>query len=149
MKYTISLFAIFTMGVFSCTSTPQKKAPADTGIATQTACYSYINNKDSITMNIDVSDNTVMGELEYRFYEKDSNSGTIQGIIKGDTLFADYSFISEGTGSVREVAFLKKGSNWVEGFGDIEENNGKMVFKDKASLQFNGNIILTEIPCTE
>lgn len=148
MKYTILLFLIFPMGIFSCTGTPREKAPADTGIAMQTACYRYINNKDSVAMNISINDNTVTGELEYYFYEKDSNSGTVRGTIKGDTLFADYSFISEGTGSVREVAFLKKGSNWVEGFGDMKENNGKMIFTDKSTLQFNGNIVLTEVRCT-
>ena len=150
MKYTIPLLTIFTMSIFSCTNTSQKKAPGNTGIATKTAyCYSYVNNKDSVTMNIDINDNTVTGELEYRLYEKDSNTGTIQGIIKGDTLFAEYSFISEGISSVREVAFLKKGNNWVEGFGDVEENNGKMIFKDISALQFNSNIVLAEVPCKE
>ena len=150
MKYTIPLLTIFTMSLFSCTNTSQKKTPGNTGIATKTAyCYSYVNNKDSVTMNIDINDNTVTGELEYRLYEKDSNTGTIQGIIKGDTLFAEYSFISEGISSVREVAFLKKGNNWVEGFGDVEENNGKMIFKDISALQFNSNIVLAEVPCKE
>ena len=94
MKYTIPLLTIFTMSIFSCTNTSQKKAPGNTGIATKTAyCYSYVNNKDSVTMNIDINDNTATGELEYRLYEKDSNTGTIQGIIKVDTLFAEYSFI--------------------------------------------------------
>ena len=150
MKYTIPLLTIFTMSIFSCTNTSQKKAPGNTGIATKPAyCYSYVNNKDSVTMNIDINDNTATGELEYRLYEKDSNTGTIQGIIKGDTLFAEYSFISEGISSVREVAFLKKGNNWVEGFGDVEENNGKMIFKDISALQFNSNIVLAEVPCKE
>lgn len=150
MKYTIPLLAFFSMSAFSCTNGPQKKMPADTSVGGQTAyCYSYINNKDSVTMNMDIRDNIVTGELEYRLFEKDSNSGTIQGVLKGDTLFADYSFISEGTGSVREVAFLRTNGNWVEGFGDMKENNGKMIFTDKSTLQFNGNIVLTEVHCTD
>ena len=150
MKYTIPLLSICAMITFSCTDMSQKKGPGDSGTATKTTyCYSYTGNKDSITMNIDINDNTVMVELEYHLYEKDSNTGTIQGIIKGDTLFAEYSFISEGTSSVRDVAFLKKENNWVEGFGDVEENNGRVIFKDITSLQFNSNIVLTEVPCKE
>lgn len=150
MNYTIPLLAIFSMSAFSCTHAPHKKKHADTGIPGQTAyCYSYINNKDSITMNMNIRDNVVTGRLEYRLFEKDSNSGTIKGVIRGDTLFADYSFISEGTGSVREVAFLRTNDKWVEGFGDMKENNGKMIFTGKSSLQFNGNIVLTEVPCLD
>ena len=150
MKYTISLLTIFAWSIFSCTNTSEKKVPDNTSIATKTAyCYSYVNNKDSVAMNIDINDNTVTGELEYSLYEKDSNTGTIQGIIKGDTLLAEYSFISEGVSSVREVAFLKKENKWVEGFGNMEEKNGSMIFKDRSSLQFNSNIVLTEVPCKE
>ncbi len=100
-------------------------------------------------MNMNIRDNVVTGRLEYRLFEKDSNSGTIKGVIRGDTLFADYSFISEAKGSVREVAFLRTNDKWVEGFGDMKENNGKMIFTGKSSLQFNGNIVLTEVPCLD
>jgi hypothetical protein len=150
VKYTIPLLTIFAMSIFSCTNTSQKEVPGNTVIANTTAhCYSYTGNTDSVTMSIHINDNTVTGELEYHLYEKDSNTGTIQGMIKGDTLYAEYRFISEGVSSVREVAFLKKEDKWVEGFGSMEENNGSMVFKDRSSLQFNSTIVLTELPCKE
>lgn len=123
----------------------QKETPVNNQSA---YCYTSIKNKDSILLHIEINNDVVQGDLVYNFYEKDRNSGTITGQMKGDTIFADYSFISEGTGSVREVAFLKKGKNLVEGFGDAEERNGKMVFKSRQSLKFDENMaLLKEVPC--
>ena len=150
MKYTIQLLTIFAISIFSCTDTPQEKEPGDTRTANQTVrCFSYTSNKDSITMNIYINNNAVTGELVYDIHEKDRNTGTIRGTINGDTLLAQYTFMSEGTSSVRDVAFLKKRNQWVEGFGEMEESNGRMSFKDIDSLQFNSNIVLTEVPCKE
>jgi hypothetical protein len=41
--------------------------------------------------------------------------------MKGNTLFAEYKFLSEGTECIREVVFLKKENDFVEGYGDSEE----------------------------
>ena len=89
----------------------------------------------------------ITGNLIYKFFEKDQNKGTLQGIIKGDTLTANYEFISEGIKSVREIAFLKKGNNFVEGHGDMAEKNGKLIFKNSRILNFNSNIILKPVQC--
>ncbi len=78
--------------------------------------------------------NLVTGELVYDYFEKDKNTGTIKGEMKGDTLFAEYIFMSEGINSVREVAFLQKGDDLIEGYGDVEEQTAKIVFKNKAAL---------------
>jgi hypothetical protein len=65
----------------------------------------------------------------------------------GDTLIADYTFASEGTVSVREVAFLKKDHVLIEGFGDIEEKAGKSIFKNIATLRFDDKLALRETEC--
>lgn len=64
--------------------------------------------KDSIFLQLHIDNNIVNGDLEYKRFEKDRNKGTIKGMFRGDTLFADYTFMSEGVMSVREVMFLKK-----------------------------------------
>jgi hypothetical protein len=46
-------------------------------------------------MKID-KDLSVVGNLCYRFFEKDKNDGTVIGKLQGDTLIADYTFMSEG-----------------------------------------------------
>jgi hypothetical protein len=112
-------------------------------------CYSGSIKKDTILMNLTIKGNEVTnGKLSYKFYEKDKNQGTLVGELKGDTLIADYTFMSEGTSSVREVAFLKKGDSYIEGFGDVvDDNKGKVTFKDKKQLKFDGNVVLSKVDC--
>ncbi|HEV8080227.1 MAG TPA: hypothetical protein VGP43_05920 [Chitinophagaceae bacterium] len=55
--------------------------------------------------------------------------------------------MSEGTESIREVVFLKIGNDFVEGYGDAEVKNGKMIFKNTSGLNFNNNLILKNVPC--
>ena len=77
-------------------------------------------------MKVEVFENVVTGTLSYKFYQKDSNKGEFEGTLKGDTLLADYTFMSEGTQSVRQVVFLIKGETAIEGYGDIEEKDSKL-----------------------
>jgi hypothetical protein len=111
------------------------------------ACFSYQVKNDSASMQITVSDNVVSGTLDYKLFEKDKNQGKIEGKISGDTLFANYTFVSEGTQSTREVAFLKKGNDWLEGFGPVEEKQGVMSFKDRSKLRFENGLLFKAVDC--
>jgi hypothetical protein len=111
-------------------------------------CYLGILKKDTVSMSLNIKGNQISsGKLSYKFFEKDKNEGTLIGEMKGDTLFADYTFMSEGVTSVRQVAFLKNGTIYTEGYGDIEENNGKVFFKNTKQLKFNGKIVLSKVDC--
>jgi hypothetical protein len=111
-------------------------------------CYMGIIKNDTITMRLSIKGTQIAeGKLIYKFFEKDKNEGTFNGKISGDTLFADYTFSSEGKQSVREVAFLKKGNIYIEGYGDVEEKAGKMVFKDRKKLFFDSKTVLAKSVC--
>ncbi|WP_221390733.1 lipocalin family protein [Dyadobacter sp. NIV53] len=112
------------------------------------ACYAYMGKKDTAFMHINIADSIVTGNLKYAIFEKDSNDGTLQGKLKNDTLLANYTFVSEGVESVREVVFLKKGDDWLEGFGEVEEKAGSVIFKDKTKLKFRNGMLfkMTECP---
>lgn len=111
------------------------------------ACYSYIHDKDTVLLKTIDINGAVTGTLVYNFYEKDKNKGTIQGQMTGDLLIADYTFFSEGTQSVRQVAFKKSGTGFTEGYGEQEDKNGKLVFKNTGTLSFNHSILLTQANC--
>lgn len=113
----------------------------------QNACYQSFYKRDTVTLHLEVNNNRVTGNLVYHLFEKDKNSGIIDGQMKGDTLLAEYSFMSEGVNAVREVAFLKKGSDLVEGYGDMVEKNGKLLFKNTASINFENKIVLVKEDC--
>lgn len=150
MKTNTILFTLSIVMIASCNNNVNTKEETKetTTITNQTVtCYEYAKDSSKVSLNIVLANDVVTGDLLFDYYEKDKNSGTIEGKMKGDTLFADYSFMSEGIHSVREIVFLRNGNDWVEGYGEVEELNGKFVFKTNATLTFNSNIVLQKIPC--
>lgn len=110
-------------------------------------CYKYVKGKDTITASLIIDAQKVSGNLVYNLYEKDTNTGTILGTIKGDTLLADYTFQSEGQESIRQVIFLRKGKILTEGYGESKQEGNKFVFLNPKAIQFTSNTVLKEVSC--
>ena len=110
-------------------------------------CYQYANQGDTVALKLVHIGDMYTGSLVYLFKEKDRNAGTFQATLRGDILVADYTFTSEGTKSIRQVAFKKVGNTYVEGYGESVDENGVMKFKDITSLNFGSSIVLKEEPC--
>ena len=148
MNLKSAFLAAITCIVFSCNNQQQQSAtnekPDENNLLN---CYRYINNNDTINLKTVNVKGFITGTLVYNLYEKDENKGTIQGSMKGNVLIADYTFFSEGMKSVRQVAFKKIGSNFIEGYGDVEDKNGKMIFKNPDSLTFSQSVILKAFDC--
>jgi len=120
-------------------------APAETPDAPPTPsgdCYAWVSGNDSILMQIVIENNSAVGQLHYRFFEKDKSGGSLFGQMRGDTILGDYKFMAEGTESEREVAFLRQGDQMIEGYGESIEKDGRMVFKDVSTLKFEGQPML-------
>ncbi len=98
---------------------------------------------------MEVFPNVATGRLSYKFHEKDNNTGDLEGQLHGDTLLADYKFMSEGIQSTRQVIFLIKDNTAIEGYGNLEERSGKMVFKNQEEIIFGKGLILKKVPCGE
>lgn len=101
-------------------------------------CYQYATATDTIILKVIHVGNAITGTLVYSLKEKDKNKGTIQGNMMGDILLADYTFMSEGIQSTRQVAFKKEANSFAEGYGD---------FKKLDSLNFNTSMKLAEVAC--
>lgn len=110
-------------------------------------CYQMIMKRDTATLKIDLADSTITGQLNYYFFEKDRNSGSIIGVIRNGYIYADYQFMSEGVMSVREVVFKIVDDSLVQGFGDLKEQNGKLVFTDKDALQYHQTNPFYKVSC--
>jgi len=156
MKNIIPILGAAALFMASCQGGTAKKTQAkiDSTIVTNavattdsTQCYQYIKNRDTATLTLKTIDNKLTGTLGYNLYEKDKNAGTIAGVVKGDTIIANYTFQSEGKTSIREVAFLKKGDQLAEGFGDVQEVKGETKFKDLSKLNFDGLMTFGKIDC--
>jgi hypothetical protein len=110
-------------------------------------CYAGYAGEDSIFLMATVEGNKVLGTLRYAFHEKDNSSGNFVGRMKIDTLIADYTYISEGVNSVRQIAFLEKNGRLIEGYGELVEKDGKMIFRNTDSLQFGRGFVLDKTTC--
>ncbi|OYU79587.1 MAG: hypothetical protein CFE23_13455 [Flavobacterium sp. BFFFF1] len=128
-----------------------KPAPVPEAVISNTDCYQAVLKKDTITLRLDLKGTDIVsGKLTYNFFEKDKSDGTITGKMHGDTLYANYIFTAEGQTSQSEVAFLKKGETFIEGYGDIsDDGKGKVTFKNKRKLNFGSNTVLHKIACPE
>lgn len=151
MKFSFSIIIALGTFIMGCSYPDKKdfneKKNKTISVKESDACYAFIHNKDSVLLHLEIKNDIVTGDLSYNFFEKDDNAGPLIGELHGDTIFAMYKFRSEGTTSEREVAFLKKGNTYVEGFGEIQDEEGRTVFKNKKLLNFESNLILKEIDC--
>ena len=102
-------------------------------------CYEYISSQDTVQLELVVGpDDMISGDLLYQLAGKDRNNGTLKGIIHEDTILADYTFMSEGKQSVREITFLRKDSSLTEGYAAMEDADGKLQFKSGVIPQDKG-----------
>jgi len=147
LKVPVIILLLSACNNNSTEPTPTPVAAEENKTAPAHSCYVYTSAKDTVSLHFQISGDIITGDLAYNYFEKDKNTGTIQGNIKGDTIFAAYTFMSEGRESFRDVAFLKTGNDFVEGYGDAEEKNGEMIFKNTSGLNFNNNLILKNVAC--
>ena len=157
MKFTFFSALLLTVAITSCnnatppvtdtTTTPDTlKTVKENSPATNTSCYEATGN-NAVNLKLMINGTSVTGNLYYNLKEKDSNKGDLNGTLKGDTLLADYKFISEGVQSVRQVIYLIKDSTAIEGYGDMEEKNGKMIFKNTGTVTFGKGVKLQKVNC--
>ncbi|HEY6171913.1 MAG TPA: hypothetical protein VIX80_06625 [Candidatus Kapabacteria bacterium] len=131
----------------SCKNEPKQTPEQQPASVNTTQCYSYATDKDTVSLKLTFEGNEVMGDLSYKYFQKDQSKGTLIGVMTGDTLFAIYTFTSEAVESTREVAFLKKGNDLVEGYGNVQEKDGLVIFANKGSLDFSSKILLKLVEC--
>ncbi len=120
-----------------------------TAPVTGETCYGSKTGNSSVEMSLNVNGNMVTGNLNYLPEAKDKNMGTLKGKMMGDTLLADYTFMSEGVESVREVIFLKSGDGYKEGYGPAKDQNGKMIFEDLKKIDFSQSVPLVKVDCNK
>lgn len=154
MNRKILLLAYVFFWVSAC-SPPEKSTHEDQTVDVPSqkthsgaSCYLFTTETDTVYLVMDPPGaGKITGELSYDFYERDGNIGFIEGEVQGDTLIADYTFLSEGMVSVREVGFLLGEDQVIEGYGDVDEVDGRMVFWHKDSLDFSNGLVMSKVPC--
>ena len=127
-----------------------QRKPAPLASAPIKECYLSADGRDTVSLSYEQKGDTISGRLRYKNYEKDSSAGTVTGEVRGDTLVLEYTFQSEGMTSISQLAFLKKDEQLVQGFGPIEEKDGKVTFKELAQVKFDQqSVVLKKINCED
>lgn len=127
--------------------TSDKVTTATVVVPLMVQCYENLKGPDTLRLQLTDSSGIVTGKLDYKIDDKDENTGTFSGNMFGDTLIANYTFRSEGVTSTRQIAFLRKDSFLVEGFGPVSRVKKQTKFKSRDSLVFNQVNRLILVPC--
>ncbi len=112
-------------------------------------CYTAIHDKDTSELVLQHlgGAESVSGELQITNFQKDKNTGTINGVVKDDLIVGWYKFFSEGKSSVRQIVFKIDGDNLLEGYGDTTINGDTIVFKSIVALNYLNDIPFVKREC--
>jgi hypothetical protein len=115
-------------------------------------CYKAVYEKDTVDLKINtLKSGKISGEMEMKFLDMPIKTGTIAGELKGDTLFANYSFIQGGNDKVtfkNPIAILKRGEELILGNGQIETYLGNSYFVKGKPIDFdNVKFKFTTVDC--
>jgi hypothetical protein len=114
------------------------KAQAEKPIST--ACYKALYENDTIDLTINTLKNgKINGDMVMKIENMPNKVGKIAGEFRGDTLFADYSFIQGTNAKVtfkNPMAFLKHDNQLILGSGKIETYLGRSYFVKGTPIDF-------------
>lgn len=143
MKHLILSIIVLTLSILSCNQPVSEQAnetaPVDTVETTDSLSgnYSYLNNGDTVHLQIAVSGEKAEGQLLISYFEKDRSEGTFSGKIENNILIAERTFQSEGVESQEQIAVKFENGKAYLGYGEVEEKDGSVKFKDINALSYD------------
>jgi hypothetical protein len=103
-------------------------------------CYVALYEKDTITLQINtLKSGKLTGKMEMKILDLPIKIGTIAGDFRGDTLYANYTFIQGTNDKVvfkNPMAFLKQDNALILGNGKIETYLGATYFAKGVPIDF-------------
>ena len=124
---------------------PESNEPLES--STLQTCYMEATGKDTLFFFFFDNLGTITGKIRYKNFEKDSSIADLIGTQNGDTLMLNYTFEAEGTTSEREIYFLRKDGNLIEGIGEHKTEGSRDFYANPAQLKYEGHT-LKSIDCT-
>ena len=128
---------------FDSTAVAQDSIVSEEPILTQ--CFAGNKGKDSLFLSYEDNLGTISGEISYKNAEKDSSHGDLSGLLDGDTLKVTYTFQSEGKTTDREIWFLKKGNELIEGTATYDASGE--TYANTKNVKFSNGYALKNTDC--
>jgi len=72
------------------------------------------SNQDTTSIELVIKDDKVTGQMYWHPFEKDSRKGALNGTLRGDTVYAVWTFMQEGMQDTLGLQFLIKGDNLMQ-----------------------------------
>ncbi len=141
---TLKLYflALAAIGITSCKDKNAEIVPEVENVdkPVTVACYEAIYERDTVRLKINTfNTGEIKGEMTMNIDNLPEKTGQIVGEFRGDTLFANYTFI-EGTNKdvtfKNPMAFLKRDNQLVLGNGKIETTMGASYFVKGEPIDF-------------
>ncbi|MFZ0597195.1 MAG: hypothetical protein WAM46_09455 [Flavobacterium sp.] len=134
----ISCLLLSCIGLQSCKKNEEKKEAVQTDAEkiVSTQCYKAVYEKDTIDLKLNTLNNgKLSGNMVMKVAAATERTGEITGEFRGDTLFADYTFV-EVTNKTKTfknpMAFLKQDNQLILGNGTMQTTMGvTYLVKDK------------------
>jgi hypothetical protein len=142
MKNSRLFYLLFAcIAIVSCNK--NTKASADQAIEDKIVsvqCYVSYYEKDTINLEVNtLKSGKISGNMDMKLLDMPIKTGKISGEFRGDTLFADYSFIQGTNEKVvfkNPMAFLKRDNGLILGNGKIETYLGASYFAKGEPIDF-------------
>jgi len=142
-KATLISLLLTCIAVTSCNKNPSQKSIDEQKLAEKPVnvqCYIAIYETDTIDLKINtLKDGKISGNMDMKLLNMPIKVGKISGKFRGDTLFADYTFIQGTNDKVifkNPMAFLKSGNELILGNGKIITYLGASYFEKGKPIDF-------------
>ncbi|WP_194777827.1 hypothetical protein [Pararhodonellum marinum] len=153
MKPTLILSCVFLLVLIACNSkngeTVESFTEEESTVNEPLTCYHHGDKGNRVLLKFSIADNMVEGEMMYALEGKDINKGTFKGTLNNGIILADYTFMSEGVISERQIAFQRTSDGWLKGFGPVVSQGNKVAFTDAEKIDFRSGLKFVEEPCDE
>lgn len=152
----LPLFCLLLIGVAleSCNKNPKNDENQVVEMPVNVQCYQAHYETDTIDLKINSFKNgEISGDMAMKFLNMPIKVGKIAGKLRGDTLFADYTFIQGTNDKVtfkNPIALLKNGEKLILGNGQIETYLGASYFAKGKPIDFeNVKFKFNAVNCIE
>lgn len=159
MKYIVLIMALVfiscndeTNTTPAATNNTDTAASADTMINNNSnpapQCYLAVEDRDTIRLQLTITDSLVTGKMQYDNYQVDGNIGTVQAVKRGGRISGHFTFFAEGMWSVREIIFEERNGQLLQAStNNMSYGKDTMRFTNTQNLLFEEDRPFKPVPC--
>ncbi|WP_269227724.1 hypothetical protein [Flavobacterium eburneipallidum] len=140
-KLCMACLFLISIGFVSCKNEEKQKPKEAIEKPISVSCYEAIYENDTINLTVNLlKDGKASGNMVMKMADMPEKIGEIKGEFRGDTLFADYSFIEANNDKKQfknPIAVLKRDSLFILGNGKIETYLGASYFAKGVPIDFD------------